>query len=331
MNILFLARPDLSNVKAGDTVQIEKLRAALNKMGVSVELSTDLKPSLKKYDLVHCFNMLRIDSCISQCRWVKDRGKPLILTPIYWDMQEYLAYNYPDKLKWWNLQQKKRYKLLKMIDLLAPNGEREYKQIKKKFSLSLPYKIIYNGVEEDYIKKKPEYLRGIKRDIILSVGRNHPRKNQLNMIKALNKTKVPIVFIGNVNDRQYYRLCQEEANECIKFIDHIDREKLKEYYLRAKTHLMVSWYDTPGLVNLEAGLAGCNLVVTSRGTTYEYFKDKASYCAPNDLEQIRRKVEKSFVDNTERKIASYILSNFTWEKIALNTRNIYSEFLGLFN
>ena len=323
MKILFLTRPDLFTIKAGDTVQIEGLREALNRLDISVDISSDLKPSLDNYDLVHCFNMLRVDTCKAQCRWVKDRNKPLILTPIYWDLSEYLALNYPERLKWWEKQQKNRYELLKLIDLLAPNAKGEYRQIEKNFSLSLPYEIIHNGVERDFVLQK----KNVKRDYILSVGRIHPRKNQLNMIKALKDTNIPLIIIGKINDKQYYRRCCEEAGKNVKFIGQIERSKLKSYYQQAKIHLMVSWYDTPGLVNLEAGLAGCKLVVTSRGTTYDYFAEKAEYCAPDDIEQIKKKVLKSYQNNLNNNLQSHIKNNFTWEKIALNTRNIYSKFL----
>ena len=324
MKILFLARPDLFQIKAGDTVQIEELFRSLQKIGISVDLSTEIKPDLAGYDLVHCFNMLRIETCLVQCKWVKNKKIPLILTPVYWDLEEYLANNYPERLKWWEMQQKKRCELLQMVDLLAPNAESEYRQIEKNFSIQLPWNIIHNGVEKDYILS-----RNIteKRDIVLAVGRIHPRKNQLNMIKALKDTGIPLVFIGKVNDKQYYRRCQQEADENIKFIDEVDRSWLKEYYLRAKTHLMVSWYDTPGLVNLEAGLADCDLVVSSRGTAYDYFGDKAAYCGPTEIDKIRATVLKSYYKENDRGLRSHILNNYTWNKIALKTRNIYSTFL----
>ena len=45
--------------------------------------------------------------------------------------------------------------------------------------------------------------------------------------------------------------------------------------------------ETPGLSSLEAAAMGKNIVVTTKGDTYDYFEDYAFYCEPDDIESIK--------------------------------------------
>ncbi len=327
LKVLFLVRPDLFKIKAGDTIQITHLKSSLNNHGIKVELSFSQQPELDSFDLVHCFNLLRVEVSLGQCRYVKEMGKPLVFTPIYWNLEEYLKNIRPDQLNWWYKGQKKRKKLLKLVDLLATNAEGEWRQIKRDFGVDLPYCIIHNGVDPMFFSEN----KITRRDRVLAVGRIHSRKNQLGLIRALKGTGLPLVLIGDVNDPSYYRNCLNEAEgEDVAFYKGMEMNKLVSFYQKAKVHVLASWYDTPGLVNLEAGLAGCNLVSTDRGTAYEYLKDFAYYCDPTDLKQIRSRVLQAYHCPCNNDLSHYILDHFTWDKIARETIEIYNEFLSRF-
>jgi hypothetical protein len=43
----------------------------------------------------------------------------------------------------------------------------------------------------------------------------------------------------------------------------------------------------PSIAALEAALAGCTVVITNRGSTREYFGDRALYCDPQNVASIR--------------------------------------------
>ena len=45
--------------------------------------------------------------------------------------------------------------------------------------------------------------------------------------------------------------------------------------LEAKLNVLTSWVETPGLVSLEAGYAGCNILVSNKGSVLDYFKNYA--------------------------------------------------------
>lgn len=324
MKILFLVRPDLFRIKAGDTIQVLNLAKALNNLGLDITISTELRPNLKKYDLVHCFNILRFKVCYWNCLWVKEQNKPLFLTPIYWNLAEYLQYNKKHELEWWYQRQKKMQKIFNLIDLIVPNAELEWQQIKKDFQINLPYRIIYNGVDPIFLKA----TGNTKRRDVLAVGRIHPRKNQLRLIKALKGSNLSLKIVGDINHQTYYRQCLKEAQgEKVNFYKGRKQRNLVKFYQEAKVHVLASWYDTPGLVNLEAALAACNLVTTNRGTAKEYLKDYAFYCEPNSVESIREAVIKANKVESNKELFTHIKNNFTWAKIAKKAIIIYQEFI----
>lgn len=324
IKILFAARPDLFNLKAGDTFQIKALQNELEKIGVKVKISTEIKPDLSGIDLVHSFNFLRARFSLSQCKWFKANNMRVVLTPVYWNLEEYLSFNSPERLAVWAVEQKRRQKIIDLVDHLAPNGEKELMFIKKDFKFDISHTFIYNGVYKEFLNKNPFN----KRENILSVGRIHPRKNQLNMIKAVKKLKLPVIFIGRVNDRNYFKRCVREAEgSLINFRSEMPQSELKKYYKRSRLHMMVSWYDTPGLVNLEAGLSGCNLVLTDRGTTTDYFGEAAFYSSPRDLNSIAQNVKKAYYLPPDSQIQEMILNNYTWKIISAVLKNMYLDLI----
>ncbi len=322
IKVLFFVRPDLYRIKAGDTYQILNLKDKLKNQGVMIDINPGMRPDHKSYDLVHCFNILRTDSTLAQCRWTKKMGYPLILTPIYWNMREFIEQEKPEALGKWNTAQQKRQEILELVDLLAPNGEGEWLQLKRDFKLSIPYRIIYNGVDPYFCCSRDGPRVGI-----ISVGRIHKRKNQLQIIRALKDVEIPITFIGDINDRAYHKACQQFADNNVSFTGGVGKTLLKEYYCKARVHLLASWYDTPGLVNLEAGLAGCNLVTTDRGTTREYLQEFALYCNPTDPLDIREKVLRAYRLPVQKKLVYHLQENYTWQKIATKVIKIYTELL----
>ncbi len=323
--VLFLARSDLDRIKAGDTIQINCLKSVLEKKGVKVDICLDLRPDPCGYDLVHCFNILRIDNAASQLYSINDRKIPIIITPIYWNMEEYLIKMKPDKIEKWIEKQSLRKEVLKCADLIIPNAHIEWELLKKDFNLNQEYRVIYNGVDMSFYNKIKT-----KRHGIISVGRIHSRKNQLSLIEAVKGTGISLTFVGDNNERKYYKECLAAANNFsnIRFHRGVEKDTLIKLYRQSKVHVLSSWYDTPGLVNLEAGLSGCNLVTTNRGTAKEYLNDYAYYCDPDNIPQIKEVVSRAYYRVSNNELANHILLNYTWNKVGEDLSKIYSEITG---
>jgi glycosyltransferase involved in cell wall biosynthesis len=100
----------------------------------------------------------------------------------------------------------------------------------------------------------------------------------------LNNSKYTLLLVGSPapNQKSYYNECRRIAAENIFFYDHVPQEELISYYKRAKVHALPSWFETCGLSSLEAAAMGCNVMITDKGYTREYFGNDAFYCEPGD-------------------------------------------------
>ena len=359
---MFQGRSDLLSFVKGDTIQILKTKEYLEKIGADVSVSTELNPDLEGYGLVHLFNM-NCDTYF-QCLNAKKQGKVVALSPLYWPQDELLARGYGgagillknDRLRNWLaycrdrlsgrtlgeslLYQRKvglrrlQERILELSDFLLPNAEVEMDELYKNFRgiEDKPYKNIPNGVDPEFKDAKPDFFvskYGLE-DFVLCVGAISPRKNQLSVITALSDTDLKTVFIGkpDFQNRGYYKKCRKLANENFLFIDEFPHERISSAYSAARVHVLPSWLETPGLVNLEAGLAGCNLVMGDRGSVREYFKDFAGYCNPGDVGDIREAVLDAQGKPKNEKLGEHILKNYTWDKTAKRTLEVYLS-LGL--
>ena len=83
MKVLMQSRVSLFSVPGGDTIQILKTKDCLKKIGIEVNISTELAPDLDGYDLVHLFNLTRPQEVYLQARNAKKFGKKIVLSPIY--------------------------------------------------------------------------------------------------------------------------------------------------------------------------------------------------------------------------------------------------------
>lgn len=368
MKILLKSRADLLKKPGGDTTQVLKTSEYLKKFGISTDVSIKLEEDLKNYDLVHLFNITRPQETYLQYLDAKKQNKPVILTPIYqnfdeWDekgrygMQKVFTRLVKNKnaketiktgcrslsnfgewklfftqLKIGFLQQQKE--ILVTAKLLLPNSEMEMRKIEEDFGIKNDYRVVPNGVESDFSEAKPDRFKNKYQldNFVLCVANFASIKNHLNLIKALESTELTLVLIGksHKNHRRYFQLIKKMAakNNKILLLENVEKEELKSAYAAAKVHVLASWFETCGLASLEAGLAGCNIVSTDRGYAKEYLGDFAWYCNPADINSIRDSLLKAFHAPKSDKLKSYILENFSWEKTAQKTLSVYNKVLG---
>jgi len=72
----------------------------------------------------------------------------------------------------------------------------------------------------------------------------------------------------------------------------------------------------------------CNVVVTHKGDTYDYFEDYAYYCEPDDIQSIKEAIDKAYNNSVNPKLKQKILDNYTWDKTAEATLKGYSMAIG---
>ncbi len=358
MRVVFIARSTLYTIPGGDTIQMASITKHLGSLGIDTTIRLTHEPiDYKEYDLLHFFNITRPADIIYH---IKRTATPFVASPNLVLYSEYdkrfrkglpgfilrLFPNYcieyikvlgrwlngTDKLKsisyLWTGQHKSIRQILKRAAFVLPNSNMENGKLSEIFQVAPEYRIIPNGVDPDLFS----YDETIQKDeqMILSVARIEGLKNQLNLIKGLNNTEFKVFIIGSCahNQKSYYNLCRKAAAPNIQFLGRVCQEELVQYYQKAKVHILPSWFETCGLSTLEAAVMGCNIVVTEKGYTREYFGDHALYCDPSSPDSILKAVRKATARKQDYLLRDKILRDYTWQRAAFLTSQAYNQTLG---
>jgi len=350
MKVLMISRANLYTAPGGDTIQIVETASHLRKIGVEVDVKlTNEVIDYDQYTIVHFFNVIRPADILSHTQYIK--GK-YVISPIFVDYEEYEKevrtglLRYVNKLFSSNFIEylkvvarvilngekvkSKEYllighkaaikKIIKSSSLLLPNSNNEYLRLLRKFGIEKDYIVVPNAISTEKFQAipSPEEKEGV-----LCVARFEPLKNQLNLIRAINKTTLKLTLIGKAspNSQAFYDACKMEAagNANIQFIEFISQDELLKFYNKAKVHVLASWFETTGLSSLEAAACGCNLVITDKGDTREYFGDDAFYCNPDDIDNILETVKKAMSAPNVSKLKDLIFKKYIWEETARQT------------
>ncbi|OKS86923.1 glycosyltransferase family 4 protein [Mucilaginibacter polytrichastri] len=352
MRVAFITRLNLYTIAGGDTVQIEQTARQLINLGVEVDIlrSIDVIP-YEKYDLLHFFGIPRPGDMVHHSKLA---NKPFVVSTIHCTYGEYYKYNrkglgaifanlsadsmeYFKTIARWLVgkdhrpslnyfltgQRRSIIEVLKTADFILPNSQSELDRLKEIYTDKVKSVIVTNGINPE----KFPYNPAIQKDdnLVICVGRIENRKNQLNLIKALNNTTFKLVLIGapSANQNDYYQQCREAAGPNVTFLNRIPHDELVNYYQLAKTHVLASWFETTGLSSLEAAIMRCNIVITEKGDTREYFGDDAFYCDPENPESIRAAVEKAGKATFNEALAEKIVISHTWKMAAQQTLEAY--------
>ena len=361
MKIVMISRSTLYTCFGGDTTQVEMTAKYLRLLGVEVDIAlADQEINYKEYDLIHFFNIIRPDDILPHIK----SSVPFVVSTILCDFAEYdkkvrkgisgLLFKFlnPEQIEYLKVVARffskgDRVKSLKFLfkgqtssikyivkrsKLLLPNSHSEYKRLYQLIKFHHPYHKIVNAIDHKIFNSSTDINTQYK-DHVICVARFEGRKNQLNLINAMKNTKIPLTFIGrpSANQMSYYLECKKLAAESsnIHFVEYVSHENLAAIYNAAKVHVLPSWSETTGLSSLEAAAMGCNIVITRKGDTEEYFEDMAFYCEPDNVESIRKAVIDAYeAPRNFRNLKSVVAEKYTWEHTALQTYKSYTYVLG---
>lgn len=355
MNVLFIARATLYDSPGGDTVQIIKTAEGLRKLDITVDIGlTTSTFDYQKYDIVHFFNIIRPSDILYHF----NKSNRTVISTIFVDYTEqeiksgtflrsfmtrvlggdfieYLkavakAILGKEKLRSKEYFFKGQYNSIKYLyknsNAILPNSFSEMLRLQKKYGKTnaLLLKVV-NAVDPiENIVSNEKY-----RSSIVCVGRIERRKNQLNLIKAVNGLGIPCYIIGKpaINDYKYYELCKKEAGNNVFFIDVLPQHEVYEIMKAAKVHVLPSWFETTGLVSLEAAYYGCNIVITNKGDQEEYFEDNAFYCDPENINSIKNAILKAYDAPFNKGFKKHIANYYNWNQTAEQTKQCYLQLL----
>ncbi len=357
MRIAFVIRSNLFEVPGGDTIQVLETARHLRELGTEVDIClTNLPIAYSDYHIFHFFNIPRPSDILFHLSKIR---KPFALSPILIDYSEYdrhhrkglsgfvfrqfsaSANEYIKTFSRWirgnNSLQSKKYiwkgqqrsikEILRKAAILLPNSEAEYKKLSRDYQVDKPYLVVPNGIDPSLFRNHSKEKKNNR--LVICAARIEGLKNQLNLIKALNNTDFTLMIIGAPapNQRAYYENCRKIAASNIIFHDPLPQAQLVKYYGEAKVHALPSWFETCGLSSLEAAAMGCNLVISDKGYTREYFGEDAFYADPDNIESIYKAVETASKAEFRQGLQQKILEKYTWKQAANVTAEAYKKII----
>ena len=342
--------PSGSDIPGGHRVQFRLTSDALQRLGVPLRNSTDPDPDMTDVDVVHGFG-LNADE-VQRCR---SMGLRVALSTIYWGCDYRIKQPWRNQLRSLPSTVFRGARLSRAVlrghgevvrvcftearrelsmalafaaaDVLLPNTRGEAAALGRDLGVATPYIIVPNAASAGLFTPGERSFEARRR--LLCVGRIEPHKNQLELIKAMDGTEIGLTIVGPAHPHhlEYFDECRRRGRGWVEFLDSLPVSELAALYQSARVHVVPSWFETTGLVSLEAALSGCNIVTTERGYAREYLSDHAWYCDPSDSRSIREAVIAAWKSPPDTSLRTRILDNYTWDHTARATLEGYLQAL----
>lgn len=322
MKVLFATYPMAFHTPGGGEIQLLAYKAALEQKGITVDLMNQWRPDFLSYSIVHFFSCM--GGSIHFCNFIKQLGLPLVISSSLW-ITHNTRHLYPsDEIR----------AQLGLSDVVVTNSDMESDALAS--VLDLPrdkFASVYNGVDDVFFNEKPaaDLFRdkfGIYEKFILNVANIEPRKNQLNLVRAMKAfPDKKLVIIGHVRDSKYFEEIRALPNsEQVIYIGPLDHHSilLRSAYQACELFCLPSTLETPGLAALEARAQGVKLVVTKEGSTKEYFSSTGYYCDYNSVEDIINNISECLVHDKKSSNDEKVLR---WPEATDSLVSVYKSLL----
>lgn len=325
------------NEYGGVQKRIRKIHSNLLAEGIDTELFSEFNTSIKEADILHIFMLLPENYGLLKC--AKENNVKVVISSIVnigngknIDISRILLNKLPILTA-----QKAQFDMLRQADAVITETPIEKEYIVKHYKINRKkVRVIPNGIDlsEDCGKSNERdiiyHSIGGEKEYALVVGRFDPNKNQLNVIKALKDTEIPVVFIGGAHFEcpRYY----EECLKCGKGASNIyflgwqpnDSKIMKSAYRNAKLLITPSFQETFGFTLLEGGVNGCNLAISNTLPIlgFQVF-DRCVTFDPGNIEDIKEKIRMAFDSKEDTILREKLIHTFSWKNVIGQHINLY--------
>jgi glycosyltransferase involved in cell wall biosynthesis len=340
---VFLHAPTVAfQAPGGGENQLIQTGRHLEEQGIRVRLFSPWTDRLESARLLHLFGMSR--EGLDLARLARSRGVAVVISPICWYQPRAIVVLEPDVprkiagLAAWCLRSiapstpSWRRELLHLADVILPNSRAEADQLARLFGVPRArIRVVPNGVLPALGTASPNLFheRWGQDAFVLSVGRIEPRKNTLNLIRAVGRLGLSMIHIGDPvpGRHDYVRECRRAGEGFVTWLGKVDHDNpiLASAYAAARVFALPSWFETPGLAALEAALAGCAVAITPFGSTREYFGAQAAYARPHRPDEIRRAIRTCWDHGPDPRLAPRIATHYLWPNVAQITAEVYDQ------
>lgn len=279
------------------------------------------RPQLEDAQLVHHFSV-REDSGLF-FKFVKSQNIPLIVSPNIW-LEDLGRGEYIEMLS----------NNLRLADLVIFNSHEEARRMGK--VLNIPKcrtKVVHLGVDKAFSnpveKGLSSKILGIEEPFFLSVSSIHPKKNIIQLIKAIQNFKhYKLLIFGEIRDASYAEECFSLGGDQLVYAGKIPYRSslMASAYRDCELFISTSNYESPSLSSLEAATSGAKVLITKQGSSQEYLGGFASYFSPSDLNEIVECIGRTIKEKWDgQSQANHMKKNFSMEENCYKLSEIYKN------
>jgi glycosyltransferase involved in cell wall biosynthesis len=318
VRVLFSTYPWAFETPGGGEIQLQKYAEHLPAHGVDVRLHDPWRANLADVSVVHFFSC--IGGSVHFCDYVRQRRVPLVISSSLWITPETI-HRYPvDEIR----------TQLSLADVIVTNSNTESDLLAS--VLGLPrgrFMTVMNGFEARFAQAvDPRSFRtafGIDGPFVLNVGNIEPRKGQLGLVRALAGHPLPLVLVGHQRDEAYAAQVLAEGGRRLRYLGPLDNADplLASAFAACSVFVLPSTLETPGLAALEAAVVGAPVVVTSEGSTRDYFGPYVQYVDHRDPDDIRRGIDHALAEGRNPALKSHVATRFEWSVVTERLLEVY--------
>lgn len=203
--------------------------------------------------------------------------------------------------------------------------------------------VIYQTCNDRFkTKAKQELIDAVKakyqlpETFLLNVGTIEPRKNALNIVKALHQYKIdaPLIIIGR--NTQYAEeiknyISEHSLESQISILHDVSNEELPVFYQLAKTFIYPSTFEGFGIPIIEA-LYSETPVITSEGSCFsEPGGEDSIYVEVGNIEALANAISNLLSDESQCKLMSKkgleYVQKFNTDKVTENLYRLYQQLI----
>lgn len=206
--------------------------------------------------------------------------------------------------------------------------------------------VVYLGISNAFLnKEKSQAVYAISKkynlpdEYFLFTGVLSPRKNIITILNAFKQIKeeemfrkYKLVIVGRpgwLYDEIFRKVKELSLENEVLFIDYVPEEELPSFYTNAKIFLFPSLYEGFGLPILEAMACGCPVITSNVSSMPEVAGDAAVLINPASVDELVSSIKEITVNKNLRKELQKKgveqIKKFSWEKTAVETKNIYEQ------
>lgn len=339
LRILIMAPDQLLTRAGGLRTQVERTAEELQRQGHYVDYFNPWKSyDFESFDICHIFSM----NSPTFFKFLLVNGKlPIVFSSVMWreGNRKFIRALV-------ELFLKSPFSILNDViacrkmsldaNLILPNTHQEKDWLCDAIGVDITKCVVVpNGADDHFSASTLEDLRrdsaiDVEGEFVFCCSVISSRKNLKRLANVCVRNSLPLVIAGPIVDQDIaeYLKKVDAGRNIIRLVGKLENNsnELGFLYKACRVFCLPSFYETPGISALEAGLCNANIVVTRIGGADDYFDDTARYVDPYSEVDLEKKLLDAWQNGppvSDKCLPDLLRSEFSWSSVAAKTGAAY--------